>query len=613
MRTPFEISTRALTRVHKFAPLLLLTALVLVTVYQLIPLIEFVPRSIGYFAQPREFHLARRWQADNYFAVTQSIKAQTPPDALIVLPDMRAPFGRLGNPGLTDYMLFPRQTANARDRQIESFPGPLYQIIPDSETGNISLVPVRARQANIVLPERDFVLLPRRVEIIALAIVKFLLVVLSGAFWVRKFFQLTTTPGDLAASALLGMTLNAMLFIFLSLLNLPARELLQYAILVLLALPALVNLARRRPRVTLPRTRAESLAAIAAIGALALILFLGISKPLMEWDALAIWGIKARVIFATETLRTLGMWGAYPEYPPLVPVAMAQLGIGGELAVKALFPIVAWCLYGVVYEGLEWSGWMRWLAPLPLLYAPQIGEQSGNGYANLALAVYVTLAVILLARWVKQPTRALALATALTLTGLVLVRPEGEIYALYVLLLVAFVIWKKRAPKHDALLFALPLLADAAWKLFFTLHLKAASGSAFGVASQGQQFFKYLLTTRPPRGSLLPVMQTLLQYSFGLNFWGLLPLAFVGMVALRPRTFYTRYAVELAFLILSGAGLALLALYLAPRWGIDYFFNATYLRFYMAVVPLMYLLTLNVAAAEYSVWKRYETLRVVSA
>lgn len=598
MRAPFPDSPRTWARFQTVSAHLILGALVLFTAYQLLPLIEFVPRSLDYFGQPRAFHLARRWKAFDYFNRTQAIVAQTPPDALIVLPAQSNLYGPLGNAGLTDYLVFPRQVANANDPQIQSFQGPVYQVVGEPNNGEIALVLLRERRANATLPERDFISIPRAFAPLVLASVKLLLVVLSGAFFVRKWFSLNTIPGAFAASALLGMTINAVVFILLALLNVPASESLQYAILFALALPAVLDLARRRLHVALPHTRAEWLAALAAMSALALIFFLGISKPIVEWDAMAIWGIKARAIFATETLRTLGMWGAYPEYPPLVPIAMAQLGIGGELAVKALFPLFAWCLYGVVYEGLEFGGWARWLAPLPLLFAPQIGEHSGNGYANLALAVYVTLAVILFARWVKVQTRALAIASALTMTGLVLVRPDGEVYMLYLLLLALFAVWKQRARKRDAALFALPILFDALWKALFLLYLKAASGSAFGVASVGQQFLKYLLTSRPPRALILPVTQSLLEYSFGFNFWSLVPLAFGLMLVTNLRAFYTRYPVELAFFILSGAGLILLALYLAPHWGLNYFFNATYLRLYMAIVPLMYLLTVNVFAMQ---------------
>lgn len=613
MRAPPGKNTRTFARVQALGAFSLLTALVVITAYQITPLVEFIPRSLDYFTRAREYHLARRWQAYDYFDRTQAIVARTPPDALIVLPAQSNLYGPLGNAGLTDYMVFPRHATNSNDPRIQTYQGPVYRVVGEPDSGEISVVPVRERRAAAAPIERDFILVPRTAAPLALALVKFLLVVLGGAFPVRTWFRLRTVPGALAASALLGMTLQAAIFIVLAFSNIPAGESLQYVILLALALPGVVSLIRRRPHITIPRTRAEWVAEAAAMGALALIFFLGISKPIVEWDAMAIWGIKARLIFATETLRTLGLWGAYPEYPPLVPVAMSQLGIGGELAVKALFPLFAWCLYGVVYEGLELRGWVRWLAPLPLLFAPQIGEQSGNGYANLALAVYVTLAVILFARWVKQRDRALAVATALTLTGLVLVRPDGEVYLLYLLLLLLFLVWRQHVNKRDALFFAIPLGIDALWKIFFTLHLRSASGSAFGIASVGQQFIRYLLTTRPPRAEILPVTQTLLEYSLGPGFWGLLPFAFMGMLALCPRVVYTRYPLELAFLILSGAGLALLALYLAPRWGIDYFFNATYLRLYMAVVPLMYILTWNVFAGEWNLLKQSKAFRVVPA
>ena len=95
----------------------------------------------------------------------------------------------------------------------------------------------------------------------------------------------------------------------------------------------------------------------------------------------------------------------------------------------------------------------------------------------------------------------------------------------------------------------------------------------------------------------MPVIEDLISYNFGFGYWGVVPLLLPLLIILDPREVLRRYPIETAFLGLSTIGLAVLALYLAPHWGLDYFFNATYLRFYMVIVPLMYLLVLNLIFA----------------
>jgi hypothetical protein len=602
----------AARRAKTLSAWLILAALLTVTAYQLVPLANYFPRSLDYLNRPREYHLARRWQAADYFARTQAIVAQTPPDALIVLPPMSSHYGALGNAGLTDYLVFPRQTANVGDAYIARYRGPVYQVAVDAHNTQFSILRARDGLAGAA-PARDWIAIPPAPENVLLALCKFLLVVLSGAWFVRKWFHLTTVVGALAASALVGITLQALVFIALAYLNLPASEPAQFALLIVLALPTLFDFVRHRPHIAWNAAPPVVVAAAISITALAVLFLFGISKPIVEWDAMAIWGIKARAIFATETLRTLDLWGAYPEYPPLVPVAMAQMGVGGEIVVKAIFPIFALCLYGVVYESLILPAWTRWLAPLPLLCAPQIVEHTQNGYANLALAVYATLAVLLLARWAKEKRDDLAIATALASCGLVLVRPDGEVYATYLFLIAWVIHWRRRAPIHRVAIFLAPFALDAVWKTFFVLYLHSTSGSLLGFATQGQQFVKYLLTTIPARTSLLPVARHLVTYSLGLGYWGLAPLVFLLLALAAPREFWHHFSVEATFVLLSIVGLALLALYLAPHWGMTYFFDATYLRLYMAIVPLIYLLVCNLLGARLAAPARHLAPATVSA
>src|SRR5262249_9773868 len=160
------------------------------------------------------------------------------------------------------------------------------------------------------------------------------------------------------------------------------------------------------------------------------------------------------------------------------PVAMAELGVGGERFAKALFPLFTLCLYGVLFEGLvraPMPRWLRVLAPFAVLLTPQMLEHTQSGYANLALAVYLTLAVILWARWLYDGDARLGIATAITLTGVVWVRPDGEVYAAYLILIALGWQILKRRPLRALVPLALPVIPDLAWKVFYALNLRAPS------------------------------------------------------------------------------------------------------------------------------------------
>lgn len=586
---------------------ILLFLLLLQTLALLVVFIPGVAQSADYILRDRIYHLARRWKGDDYFDRVTFIVAQTPDDSLIVLPPLANSFGAIGNTGLTDFFVYPRHAAHREDARLATWQGPVYWVqvkdfvaptrISQTELDpSFSLAQVRPRQSIIPTPERDFISIPTGPGNGLLAAIKLGLIALTGGFFVVRWFPLRTLLGTIAAALLVGMTTQTVLFIGLSVMGVPASNELQLSLLVLTAVPAVVWMVRHPPRLAWNRERATWLATGVTIAVLAGIFLIGIAKPIVEWDAAAIWGIKARLIFSFDSLRPLWEWGAYPEYPPLVPIAMAQLGVGGERAAKALFPIFTLCLYGVLYEGIAPTRLPRalqLLAPLPLLLVPQILEHTQSGYANLALAVYVTLAVMLLARGLYENNRALLVATAFVLCGVVLVRPDGEVYAGYMILIAVLWSIRNRRAWWGFMVLALPIAVDVAWKLFYRIYLRTDASPSLGIAPQGLQMVRLMLTSLPTPGNLGRVGWYLLNYMLGVGYWGLFPVLFLVLLLAAPRAIVRRYPVECVFIGLSVVGLSVLALYLAPAWGLDYFFNATYLRLYMVVVPLMYVLMIR--------------------
>lgn len=569
----------------------------------------------------REAQLLTRWE--DYYGRVAFLRAHTPVDSLIILPPQTGGFGRISNRGLTDYFVFPRRTAHEGSPGIANHPGPIYRVkMPGFATPGptlsaltapaggyqeqildtgFSLLKLRERQSPQEIARRDFLDIRPGLSTTLFAVSKLGLIVLAGVPVVSRFFALHTWPGFFASSFLLGSSFSTVLFLLLSFIGLRATELWQFGVLLLLSIPGCTLLIARprrdmrgAERITVPCAFAILLTVIL----FSLLLLKSVCTPILNWDACAIWGMKARAIFTFQDLHAIKFWGAWPEYPPLVPILMAQLAIGGEALVKVIFPLFAFCLYAVLYEALATSPlpwWARIVLPNLLLLASLFFEHAYIGYANLALAVYVTWGFVLLARWLYSGQEEYCLPATLAFCGVVLSRPDGEVYLGYAGILSALWLLFQRRRLSGLWLFLLPIATCGVWKLFYTLFLKSPEAySLFGVASQGQLLAKLMVRTTLDWQGVSEGAWYFVRYALMPSYWGALPLLFVAWVALNPRRIFRRYPVESLFLLFGMGGLAILSLYLGSyEWGNGYYYTVTFVRLYMVLVPLMYLVLLS--------------------
>ncbi len=566
-----------------------------------------------------EAYLEGRW--GEYYRRVRFLRDHTPEDAVLVLPPPARGTGRIGNRGLSEFFLFPRLTRR-HAAQAPAGP-PVYRVeLPDAARAastaeaarlpdGFGVRPVRERRGEPSPPPRDFTRRASRPSERARAGLELLLVGLSGAWLVARSFGERSGVGFAASAFLVGGVLQAGLHLVASFLGLPLTSGARIAFSALLAAPCAVRLARGgsllRDGPGEPTSRHISrhtstvwtlLAALVACAFLASLFAFAMARPILEWDACAIWGIKAKAIFAFGNWSGLGRWGAWPEYPPLQPTLMAIAAGGGEPMAKAIPPLLACALYGIVYEALRdvrMPEPLRILLPLLLLAAPMLHRHAIIAYANLGLAVYVTKAVTLFARGVR--TGALpGPALALVLSGVVLTRPDGEVYLGYLTLLAGLWVWlaprsRRRAAFRSAAWLGLPVAADLAWKLYYTLHLKSElSSSWFGAASQAQQLGKFVFfRDLPGPAAILEGLRYFLVHSLSPEFWGLVPLAFVALLVWRRGVFLRAHAPECAFLALGIAGLLFLSFFTGYNWGYDYYYGVTFKRLLMALVPTAFL------------------------
>ncbi|HXF98266.1 MAG TPA: hypothetical protein VNJ46_06600 [Gaiellaceae bacterium] len=266
-----------------------------------------------------------------------------------------------------------------------------------------------------------------------------------------------------------------------------------------LGLPGLVALAAgalalggarlaRRPRGTSPTRRpgrpgARELAVLAVAAATILAVWVaaiaGIrDRPLAEWDGWAMWGMKARAlallgadpaVFASPAYAHLHL-----EYPLLLP-ALHSLPLQAAEGYQSNTVLLSCLAIGLAGIAALWTGLAGRVRPVLLLpflaayvAAPAFFVQLATGYADVPLAVFLSVGVACAARWLARDRSAwLALAT-LFLAAAALSKNEGLLFAAaaYTGLLAAGS-GRRRAVLASAGAVALACLP---WRVFVEVH-----------------------------------------------------------------------------------------------------------------------------------------------
>lgn len=199
----------------------------------------------------------------------------------------------------------------------------------------------------------------------------------------------------------------------------------------------------RRPRSPRPTADGVVAAVLAVVAAVVLIHASRtlVTRPLVEYDAWAIWAAKARLLYeaagdAPAALRT-GRYGQAP-YPLGLPTLQA-LGFGGMgrfdgTLIGAQFVALAFgfvaALWSVLHRRARAS--VTLLAALAVVAAPQILYQLATHYADVPLGLWVGAGVAAAAAWAARPDAdGWLLACAVAFLGMAaLTKSEGQLFAL---------------------------------------------------------------------------------------------------------------------------------------------------------------------------------------
>jgi hypothetical protein len=203
----------------------------------------------------------------------------------------------------------------------------------------------------------------------------------------------------------------------------------------------------RTGRLLLPELRADSslattdrwviAPAVAISGVVALVALLAIGNPVIDWDAFAIWGTKARWLLAQPLtprpalFSDLSLSYSHLDYPLLFPFltagAYAMAGGPIEQAGQFLCPFLLAALASILYDGVR-----DYLPRLPsaflvlvVMLLPQTLYFAPTGQAALPLLVFYAGSLVALARWTNSGGREHVILLALFSVFLALTKNEG--------------------------------------------------------------------------------------------------------------------------------------------------------------------------------------------
>jgi len=206
---------------------------------------------------------------------------------------------------------------------------------------------------------------------------------------------------------------------------------------------------------TLPapaRVTARAVVALqAAVGLIvALLLIDAVYRPLAEWDAWAMWTMKAKAITLLGGLDA-GVFAGVPyrhlhlDYPLLLPAVEAigfrfmgaidtqVIHLQAALLTAALVLSLPRLLAGRVPPVVAWA------SALLIAVAPSLVDQAGAGLADAPLAVFFAMAAVCAWRWLADGRDEMLVLVALFAAAVLATKREGTpfVVALIVVLVVA--------------------------------------------------------------------------------------------------------------------------------------------------------------------------------
>jgi len=321
-----------------------------------------------------------------------------------------------------------------------------------------------------------------------------------------------------------------------------------------------------------------------------------LANPLGEWDAFAIWALKAKVLLysalnpAPAYFHDLSLSYSHLDYPLMVPFLtagdFAATGGTNDRAAESISVFLDLLLVPMVYAGLRWK-----LKPFPsallsAIYAllPAVCRYSGTGCADVPLAVFYAGNVIYSVRWIANPRWQYLFLAILFGTFTAFTKNEGLVLALIcggTMLLLGTRHGQGLQPFKRIFFFAGLLALDGAW-LIWNRQLPRTH------ENYGSKLFSPALIEQMPR--LKQILPALLVHAADPANWGLVCILITCAIALGWRAFRLR-PVQAVWLIFGMQMASYIMVYIVTPWDLDTLLPTTADRLILQASPAVFLIT----------------------
>jgi hypothetical protein len=327
--------------------------------------------------------------------------------------------------------------------------------------------------------------------------------------------------------------------------------------------------------------------------ALFMIVSNAVSTPLMEWDAFAIWGLKAKVVAdqpllpAPPYFHDLTFSYSHLDYPLMLPFltagGYATMGTIDDHVGKLVSAFLDALTVPLVYLGLRWKLKRMPACCLSAILAalPAMFRYAGVGCADVLLTMYYAGSIFYVAKWIEEGQWKDLMLAILFSSFAAFTKNEGAVLALFngSIILAIGVRGNPRRNAVGAVAFAAGTLAlSAPWVLW-----------SRNLPHSHEDYSSRLLSLPAHLPALKQVIPAMLRETVNLHEWGLV-WYMTAIIALLGWRAFGRPPV-LALWILLALHLAVYAaIYCVTPWNLDLLLSITLDRLLFCCLPPLLLL-----------------------
>ena len=298
------------------------------------------------------------------------------------------------------------------------------------------------------------------------------------------------------------------------------------------------------------------------ISLMAFILLAG-TNPHGEWDAIAIWNLKARFIFRSgfNWDMVFSTHIAHPDYPLLVPLSIVRLWtyIGKETA--AVPPLISGLFVfgtvGLLVTGITIAKGRRqgYLGGMVLLAIPFFFKLGTFLYADVPYAFFLLATIILLHIYGRSARKepSFLIMAGITASLAAWTKNEGLLFmaAIIVVFLITRILWRKPVAK-EMILFVLGSLPIMSVIIYFKVMFTHENDLLVAVSSG------LILERLTDLSRYMTILAFFVKSIIDFGDWNILPLVLfvylILMVFFMPRDNYTEFIFPALTVIVMTAG-----------------------------------------------------------